>query len=138
MNKELEALDKLISFAFVMSENMVGLTKGNYDEATFIKKTYEYLHKYNVDLNSKSELEKALQRLEQIDNNIAICKKANEQKFVYIKGDYGIFKEKFLDDLDYEFFKNRLYVNSRGIYYNFSLDDYGNWWALTKEELENE
>lgn len=63
-----ETLEKLLSFAFVMSENMVGLTKGNYDEATFIKKTYEYLHKYNVDLNSKQELEKALQRLEVIDN----------------------------------------------------------------------
>ena len=68
MTKELEALDKLLSFAFVMSENMVGLTKGNYDEATFIKKTYEYLHKYNVDSKSKLELEKALKRLEAIDN----------------------------------------------------------------------
>ena len=68
MNKELETLEKLISFAFVMSENMVGLTKGNYDENQFIKKTYEYLHKYNVDLNSKLELKKSLQRLESIDN----------------------------------------------------------------------
>jgi len=69
MNKELEALEKLLSFAFVMSENMVGLTKGNYDEQEFIKKTYEYLHKYNVDLNSKLELKNALQRLEAIDNS---------------------------------------------------------------------
>lgn len=68
MVKELETLEKLISFAFVMSENMVGLTKGNYDENQFIKKTYEYLHKYNVDLNSKLELKKSLQRLESIDN----------------------------------------------------------------------
>lgn len=64
----IETLEKLLSFAFVMSENMVGLSKGNYDEATFIKKTYVYLHKYNVDLNSKQELEKSLQRLEAIDN----------------------------------------------------------------------
>lgn len=63
-----ETLEKLLSFAFVMSENMVGLTKGNYDEATFIKKTYAYLHKYNIDSKSKLELEKALQRLEAIDN----------------------------------------------------------------------
>jgi len=83
-------------------------------------------------------LDKALQRLEVIDNAIAICQKANEQKYVYIKADYGIVKEKFLDDLDYEVFKNRLYVNSRGLYYNFSLKDYGKDWALTKEELENE
>lgn len=68
MSKELENLKKLMSFAFVMSENMVGLSKGNYDEKEFIKKTYEYLHKYNVDLESRRELEKALQRLEAIDN----------------------------------------------------------------------
>lgn len=64
-----ETLEKLLLFAFVMSENMVGLTKGNYDEDAFVKKTYAYLHKYNVDLNSKLELEKALQRLEAIDNS---------------------------------------------------------------------
>lgn len=68
MGKEVEALEKLMSFAFVMSENMVGLTKGNYDENQFIKKTYEYLHKYNVDAKSQLELKKALQRLEAIDN----------------------------------------------------------------------
>lgn len=68
MGKEVEALEKLISFAFVMGENMVGLTKGNYDENQFIKKTYEYLHKYNVDAKSQLELKKALQRLESIDN----------------------------------------------------------------------
>lgn len=82
-------------------------------------------------------LDKALQRLQVIDNAIVICQKANEQKYVYIKADYGIVKEKFLDDLDYEVFKNRLYVNSRGLYYNFSLNDYGKEWALTKEELED-
>jgi len=59
MNKELETLEKLLSFAFVMSENMVGLTKGNYDEDAFIKKTYAYLHKYHVDLQSKLELKQA-------------------------------------------------------------------------------
>ena len=68
LSEELEALEKLLSFAFVMSENMVGLTKGNYNEATFVKKTYEYLHKYNVDLNSKIDLKEALRRLEAIDN----------------------------------------------------------------------
>ena len=78
----------------------------------------------------------ALKRLESIDKAIEICKKANKQKYVYIKETYGIIKEKFLDDLDYEVINNRLYVNSRGIYYDFPLKDYGNWWALTKEELE--
>lgn len=69
MTKELEALEKLLSFAFVMSENMVGLTKGNYDADYFIKKTYEYLHKYSVDLHTELALKKALQRLEAIDNS---------------------------------------------------------------------
>ena len=81
-------------------------------------------------------IKKALQRLEQIDNAIKICQKANEQKYVYIKADYGISKEKFLDDLDYEVLNNRLYVNSRGIYYKLPLNDYSKEWALTKEELE--
>ena len=39
MTKEQEVIDKLLSFAFAMSENMIGLTKGNYDEKTFIKNT---------------------------------------------------------------------------------------------------
>lgn len=64
MNKELETLEKLISFAFVMSENMIGLTKGNYDENTFIKKTYEYLQKYTVDRNEQKTIKQALQRLD--------------------------------------------------------------------------
>lgn len=82
-------------------------------------------------------VEQSLQRLKAIDNAVDICKKANKQKYVYIKESYGIIKEKFLDDLDYEILNNRLYVNSRGMYYDFPLKDYGNWWALTKEELEN-
>ena len=69
MNKELETLEKLVSFAFVMSENMIGLTKGNYDYNQFIKKTYDYLHKYNVDAKSQLELENALKHLESIENS---------------------------------------------------------------------
>lgn len=68
MSMETEALEKLLSFAFVMSENMVGLTKGDYDKDTFIKKTYEYLHNYNVDFRNKLKLEQALHRLEHIEN----------------------------------------------------------------------
>ena len=64
MNKELETLEKLLSFAFAISENMVGLTKGNYDENTFIKKTYEYLQKYTVDRNEQKTIKQALQRLD--------------------------------------------------------------------------
>lgn len=83
-------------------------------------------------------VDEALERLDQIDNAIEICKKANKQKYVYIKESYGIVKEKFLDDLDYEVLNNRLYGNSRGIYYDFPLKDYGIYWALTKEELKND
>ena len=64
----IETLEKLLSFAFVMSENMVGLSKGNYDEATFVKKTYEYLHKYIGNFECRDILKSALQRLEAIDN----------------------------------------------------------------------
>lgn len=79
----------------------------------------------------------SLKRLAIIDKGIAICTKANAQKYVYIKGSYGIIKKGFLDNLDYEVLNNRLYVNTgRGLHYDFPLSDYGNWWALTKEELE--
>lgn len=83
-------------------------------------------------------VDEALQRLEQIDNAIKICKKTNEQKYVYIRETYAIIKDKFLDDLDYDVLNNRLYVNSRGIYFEFPLKYYGIWWALTKEELKND
>lgn len=67
MNKELETLEKLISFAFAMSENMIGLTKGNYDENTFIKKTYGYLLDYSVDRNEQKTIKQALQRLDRYE-----------------------------------------------------------------------
>ena len=68
MTKEQEIVDKLLSFAFAMSENMIGLTKGNYDENTFIKKTYEYLQKYTVDHNEQKTIKQSIERLEAIDN----------------------------------------------------------------------
>lgn len=63
MSREQEIVEKLLSFAFAMSENMIGLGKGNYDEKTFIKKTYEYLQKYTVDRNEQKTIKQALQRL---------------------------------------------------------------------------
>ena len=68
MSKEQEIVEKLLSFAFAMSENMIGLTKGNYDEKTFIKKTYEYLQKYTVDHNDQKIIKQSIERLESIDN----------------------------------------------------------------------
>lgn len=67
MSREQEVVDKLLSFAFAMSENMIGLTKGNYDENTFVKKTYEYLHKYALGRNEQKAIKQSLERLEAID-----------------------------------------------------------------------
>ena len=68
MSKEQKIVEKLLSFAFAMSENMIGLTKGNYDEKTFIKKTYEYLQKYTVDHNDQKIIKQSIERLEALDN----------------------------------------------------------------------
>ena len=68
MTKEQEIVGKLLSFAFAMSENMVGLTKGNYDEKTFIKKTYEYLQKYTIGRDEQKAIKQSIERLEAIDN----------------------------------------------------------------------
>ncbi len=127
MSKEyLEALSKIKT---VIKHEMCGLVlQGSKDSRDYIN--------FEKSLNDLSIIEQALQQLESINNTIEICKKANEQKYVYIKETYGIIKEKFFDDLDYEFFNNRLYVCSRGMYYDFPLKDYGNWWTLTKEELK--
>ncbi len=77
MTKEQEVVEKLLSFAFAMSENMIGLTKGNYDEKTFVKKTYEYLQKYTVDRNEQKTIKQALNRLEEMDtanpNDVLEC-----------------------------------------------------------------
>ena len=69
MSKEQEIVEKLLSFAFAMSENMIGLTKGNYDENTFIKKTYEYLQKYNIGRDEQKTIKRSMERLEAIDNS---------------------------------------------------------------------
>lgn len=68
MSKEQEIVEKLLSFTFAMSENMIGLTKGNYDEKTFIKKTYEYLQKYTIGRDEQKTIKKSIERLEAIDN----------------------------------------------------------------------
>ena len=66
MEKEFEALENLLSFAFVMSENMVGLTKGNYDEKEFVKKTDEYLRNYIKNFECRDILKQALNELQAI------------------------------------------------------------------------
>ena len=72
---------------------------------------------------------------------VELCKKVNEQGYVFIKESYGISKLSILDKLDVELFNHRLYVNARGIATMLDLNRYGNienadWcWALTKEDL---
>lgn len=149
MSKELECLDRIDKRNYLTKrehKEFLGVVEKALTEYEAIKnaeptKTMECLETIWCDIstnyiNEYVAIKQALQRLESIDKAVEICKKANEQKYVYIKETYGIIKEKFLDDLDYEVINNRLYVNSRGMYYDFPLKDYGNWWALTKEELE--
>lgn len=68
--------------------------------------------------------------------SVNICKKVNNQKYVYVKESYGINKLIISDNLDVELFNHRLYANSRGIETSLDLKDYGKKWGLTKEELE--
>lgn len=68
--------------------------------------------------------------------SVNICKKANNQKYVYMKDSYGISKLTFLNNLDVELFNHRLYANSWGVWVSLDLKEYGKDWALTKEELE--
>lgn len=109
MSKELENLEKLISFASVMSANMIGLSKGNYDSDTFIKKTYDYLHKYYVDATSELELERALQRLETIDNtNPSEALECLEILEDHCKSDYTYYN--YLYDFDKELSTIKNYI----------------------------
>lgn len=99
---------------------------------------------------TQSELDngiyKKLKQLEDIQEDLGfdlhlavdICKKANEQKYVYVKESYGISKLTLSDDLDVELFHHRLYSNSRGIWVSLDLKEYGKKWALIREDLEND
>lgn len=73
-----------------------------------------------------------------IIKSIELCKKVNKQKFVYTKESWGIDTIKLHDDLDVELFHHRLYSNSRGIYVTLDINEYGQYWALTKNMLDDE
>lgn len=68
--------------------------------------------------------------------SVNICKKVNNQKYVYVKENCNISKLTISDNLDVELFNHRLYANSNGIWTSLDLKDYNKTWALTKEELE--
>lgn len=95
-------------------------------------------------VEAREEMYDKLFELENIEEELGIdlisavniCKKVNNQKYVYVKENYGICKLIISDNLDVELFNHRLYVNSRGTVTSLNLKDYGETWALTKEELE--
>lgn len=99
-----------------------------------------------IEVIGKDEAYKKLCQIEDIEEEIGVglicsvmlCKKANNQKYVYIKESHGASKLTFLDNLDIELFNHRLYVNSRGTWVSLDLKDYGIEWALTESELEDE
>ena len=66
-NKEIKTFEKLLTFAYAMDENVVGLSKGEYDENQFIKNTKEFLNKYYVDRHEVLGLKQALQRLDKYE-----------------------------------------------------------------------
>ena len=100
---------------------------------------------YTVSADSEEEVVGKLGKLEDIEEecnidiikSVELCKKVNAQKKVYTKESWGIYELTFLDDLDVELFNHRLYKYSRGIYFDLDINEYGKYWALTREELEN-
>lgn len=95
-------------------------------------------------VEAREEMYDKLFELENIEEELGIdlisavniCKKVNNQKYVYVKESYGINKLTISDNLDVELFNHRLYANSRGIETSLDLKNYGKLWALTKEKLE--
>ena len=87
-----------------------------------------------------------LGKLENIEEEIGVdlikavelCKQVNNKKVVYTKDRYGIYTIKIIYELDIELFSHRLYKNVAGMYVSLDLYEYGQTWALTKEELEND
>lgn len=98
---------------------------------------YEAIENENECIDKLGELENIEEQLGiDLILSVNICKKANSQKYVYMKDSYGVSKLTFLGDLDVELFHHRLYANSWGVWVSLDLKEYGKDWALIKEELE--
>ena len=104
----------------------------------FTSHTYE--HDLFKDIYCKLELLENLEEELEIDliKAVELCKQVNSKKLVYTKDEWGTYPIKLLDDLDIELFNHRLYKNFGGMYVSLDLYEYGQTWALTKEELEND
>ena len=98
----------------------------------------------NIDL--EYEYDKIINKLGQLEDieeefniniirSVELCKKVNNQGFVYTKEKWGIDKVSLPDKLDVELFHHRLYQNSRGMFTNLDVNEYGITWALTMKEL---
>ena len=114
---------------------------------------YEYKRIPDYDINrgnygriSDDMIFNKLGKLEDIEEELGIdlikaielCKQVNIKKVVYTKDEWGTYPIKLLDDLDIELFNHRLYKNFGGMYVSLDLYEYGQTWALTKEELQND
>ena len=109
------------------------------DLITGIELKYEAIENENECIDKLGTLEDLEEELGiDLILSVSICKKANSQKYVYMKDSYGISKLTFLNDLDVELFHHRLYANSWGVWVSLDLKEYGKEWSLTRDELENE
>ena len=104
----------------------------------FTSHTYE--HDLFKDIYCKLELLENIEEEIGIDliKAVELCKQVNNKKVVYTKDRYGIYTIKIIYELDIELFSHRLYKNVGGMYVSLDLYEYGQTWALTKEELEND
>lgn len=110
----------------------------------------DFVFSFRNSLVTRGELDNGIyQKLKQLEDleeelgidlifSLDICKKANSQKYVYMKDSYGISKLTFLNDMDVELFHHRLYANSWGVWMSLDLKEYGKEWALTRKELEDD
>lgn len=114
--------------------------KGYYciDLRTCLPMEYEQIENSNACVDKLGKLEDIEEELGiDLILSLNICKKANSQKYVYMKESYGISKHTFLGDLDVELLNHRLYANRCGVWISLDLKEYGKEWSLTREELEN-
>lgn len=110
-----------------------------HDDTTYANVVIDVVDRENIVLTKLKHYEDLEEELGiDLILSLNICKKANSQKYVYMKDSYGISKLTFLNDLDVELFHHRLYANSRGVWTSLDLKEYGKEWSLTREDLEDD
>ena len=110
-----------------------------HDDTTYAEVVKDAIDRENIVLTKLKHYEDIEEELGiDLIHSVNICKKANSQKYVYMKDSYGIIKLIFLNNLDVELFNHRLYANCCGLWLSLDLKEYGKDWALTRKELEND